>query len=428
MDGFCLYDNCRSPPCDSTNSRLLDIGLNALENADRHTFHCLLDVSVCVNSDFHILGDPQVDGAPYTVAFVVDDGGRNMLIEEGRASGKNGGCFTCTGPSSAPAVGFRAEVKGIVSALGDGTNENPPTLQVTSAKASNGRTGFCQDGTTTDPSPTPAPQQNPSATDSPQETPTLAPTNEECLSGESVVNVQDKGIIRVRDLVVGDRVQVDKFGKVFEVVYSIAHRNGNHVTEFLQIFIEGERMPLEITRGHLVYKRNMDIVSAGSLEVGDTLAAESGKSGTVSKIRTVRRRGFYAPYTYSGSFFSNGVQVSIFVNVPQVSGRSVHIIMWILMAYHRLVCKLNFEFCLQETHDNEGVTEILGMFKPVYKWAVNHGGWAFVILLPLVVGALALHLFELAVVDHFVLCTLGAFSICYCFGYVKRRNRVGISK
>ena len=35
-----------------------------LENPERHTVHCLIDVGICNGSPFHILTDPRPDNAP----------------------------------------------------------------------------------------------------------------------------------------------------------------------------------------------------------------------------------------------------------------------------------------------------------------------------------------------------------------------------
>jgi hypothetical protein len=79
------------------------------------------------------------------VAYQVDDAGRSLLVDIGRKLGQKGSfpaCGTCTGAGSL-LKGFRAEVTGIVTDLGNGST--PPKITVTSAQGSNGRTGFCLD-------------------------------------------------------------------------------------------------------------------------------------------------------------------------------------------------------------------------------------------------------------------------------------------
>lgn len=124
-----------------------------------HTFHCLLDAGVCLDSDYHVLAEPKSGSEEYTVAFRVDQGGKQMLIEEGRELGRPGNpplCTECSGSADGLLEGFRAEVKGVVTALGNGTNANPPVLNVTSVVPSNGRIDAACSTDSTD-APTKAP-------------------------------------------------------------------------------------------------------------------------------------------------------------------------------------------------------------------------------------------------------------------------------
>jgi hypothetical protein len=123
----------------------------------------LLDVEQCVDSGYNILREPQ-DGGMYTVAYRVDDAGRDLLVGLGRSIGQMGdfpACSTCTGTEDGTLLqGFRAEVTGTVTSLGSGTDIDPPTLQVTSAVPSNGRSDFCAvTQIVVDDSPTIAPSQ-----------------------------------------------------------------------------------------------------------------------------------------------------------------------------------------------------------------------------------------------------------------------------
>jgi hypothetical protein len=101
----------------------------------------LLDVDECVSSGYNILREPEGSGM-YTVAYRLDDEGRDLLVSLGRSAGQ---CGTCNGNGSLK-KGFRAEVTGVVTSLGSGTVSDPPTLRVTSAVPSNGRTGVCSGG------------------------------------------------------------------------------------------------------------------------------------------------------------------------------------------------------------------------------------------------------------------------------------------
>ena len=80
----------------------------------------------------------MVQGGLYTGAFQVDANGQERLIEIARDVGT---CSTCTGNGNLQ-QGFRAEVRGTVTALGDGSI--PHTIAVTDAAPSNSMTTVCE--------------------------------------------------------------------------------------------------------------------------------------------------------------------------------------------------------------------------------------------------------------------------------------------
>jgi hypothetical protein len=160
MDHYCLYE--------TPGGTLLDTGDVTLEFPFRHTVHCLADVGVCNAGPFYILGDPPMtnsDGTVpqlYTVDYILDDPGRLVLLDLARQAGsRDSGCGTCVGQGGDTAVtrGYRAEVIGVVTTLGDDTT--PTLLTITSARTSNGLTmvcpGFEPDGTMIATTPTASP-------------------------------------------------------------------------------------------------------------------------------------------------------------------------------------------------------------------------------------------------------------------------------
>ena len=122
-------------------------------------FVSLVDVKSCYESPFLILAEPVQGSSMYTVAFQVDDNGREILIALARASGLSGNypaCSTCTYVGDDGLLqGFRAEVYGRVTDV----SSIPPILTVTSASVSNGRTAsdICVLQQSSDP-PSKAPQ------------------------------------------------------------------------------------------------------------------------------------------------------------------------------------------------------------------------------------------------------------------------------
>lgn len=97
-----------------------------------------MDVDVCRESTYYFLADPMVEGDLYTGAFQVDDAGKQLLVDIARDVGI---CGTCTGNGDLQ-KGFRAEVRGTVTALGNGSV--PPTISITDAVSSNSLATVCE--------------------------------------------------------------------------------------------------------------------------------------------------------------------------------------------------------------------------------------------------------------------------------------------
>mmetsp|Transcript_2264 Transcript_2264/g.5289 ORF Transcript_2264/g.5289 Transcript_2264/m.5289 type:complete len:182 (-) Transcript_2264:9-554(-) len=145
----------------------------------------------------------------------------------------------------------------------------------------------------------------------------MAPTNEGfeiCFSGRSQVEVQGRGQVDMKDLKIGDLVLVEN--NKFEPVYSFGHINHSTETEYLQIFTQSSRHPLEMSSDHMVFVEGRRSVPASSVQVGDKLIVGTD-SHTLTKVVTIKeivRRGMYAPFTKSGTIVVNGILASCFVS------------------------------------------------------------------------------------------------------------------
>jgi len=109
-----------------------------------------VDVEDCRTSHYEILQDPAAEGQRYTRAFQMDSAGKQTLLQLARSVGS---CGTCTGHGDLQR-GFRAEVRGVVTALaaqvqGDGETTTPAALQLTEAVHSNGMTTVCDGSVST---------------------------------------------------------------------------------------------------------------------------------------------------------------------------------------------------------------------------------------------------------------------------------------
>ena len=139
-----------------------------------------------------------------------------------------------------------------------------------------------------------------------------------CFSGLNTVNVQNKGEILLQDLRIGDYVQT-KAGD-YSRVFSFAHLDTQEPTTFLQIQTSSSNnTPLEITGEHILFA-NGGLVRADSVKVGDKLS-----SGTIERIGSVQRVGFYSPTTESGEFVASHTRQLLCSRVRRPSRSSTRI-------------------------------------------------------------------------------------------------------
>jgi len=215
--------------------------------------------------------------------------------------------------------------------------------------------------------------------------------------------VQDKGLVRIKDLKIGDMVSVgeDKFSRV----YSFGHRNINADTEYLQIHVDGLRGPLEITRDHMVFVDKQGAVPASLLTVGEKVMLTNDLVAPVTSIFLVRRVGAFAPFTESGTLMVSGVLTSSYISMQEdlasfkIGGMQIASWHWLAhasQAPHRMVCQINFAFCESEKYAEGGISYwVHGPYMGVM-WLVNHPRFLAMstLSLLLVVAGITLYLLD----------------------------------
>lgn len=97
-----------------------------LEEPERHSVHCLIDVPDCAESNYEVLLDPAPgsEDAMYTRGFVLDDAAKALIRDLAKEVGD---CSDCDGTGDWK-FGFRARVQGTVVALG--SDGEPPVISV----------------------------------------------------------------------------------------------------------------------------------------------------------------------------------------------------------------------------------------------------------------------------------------------------------
>eukprot|EP00547_Thalassionema_nitzschioides_P015038 CAMPEP_0194238804 /NCGR_PEP_ID=MMETSP0158-20130606/5443_1 /TAXON_ID=33649 /ORGANISM="Thalassionema nitzschioides, Strain L26-B" /LENGTH=359 /DNA_ID=CAMNT_0038973137 /DNA_START=158 /DNA_END=1237 /DNA_ORIENTATION=- len=171
-----------------------------------------------------------------------------------------------------------------------------------------------------------------------------------CFSGLSVVKLEDGSTIRMRDLKIGDRVQVTENGK-FDTVYAFGHYQPDSVAEYLRIQATTKAAPITISAPHMLFLDSRKAVPASSIKVDDILLG----GNIVTKIDKVSMMGAYAPFTHSGSIVVNGVVASNYVSLTGRStflGMDMQLIAHNVVAARRALCQLNL---CEEKYNDEGV-------------------------------------------------------------------------
>ena len=167
-----------------------------------------------------------------------------------------------------------------------------------------------------------------------------------CFSHVNTVEVQGQGHVSMDSLKIGDFVRAGK--NKFSRVYSFLHLDRDVEAEYLQIHAEGLKAPLEVSPEHMVFVKSTP-VRASQVKVGDMLGENK-----VSEIKTVKRRGVYAPVTESGDIVVSGVLASSYAAVHSYTPINQHTEAHAFFAVRRLVCAFNFGICENETYTEDG--------------------------------------------------------------------------
>jgi len=201
-----------------------------------------------------------------------------------------------------------------------------------------------------------------------------------CFSGANTVDVLGRGLVTVDELAIGDEVLVE--GGNYAKVYSFGHYDPHSLAEFLQIRTSTkDQQNLELTPDHMVFVHSNEktiAVPASQVKVGDYLVGSSNNNQPikVDEIRTVQRRGAYAPFTMTGDIVVSGVVASNYVSLTNGKETTTTSMIqshmqWIAHAVnapHRLVCALSFSTCKNETYNKEGVSNWIALPLRVAKW------------------------------------------------------------
>ncbi|KAL3940070.1 MAG: hypothetical protein SGBAC_005326, partial [Bacillariaceae sp.] len=173
---------------------MIDNGRVTLEEPERHTVHCLVDVGICLDTAFEVLIESSSGSTAYSRGYRLDDDSKSDILSLARSVGS---CTTCANgyDNSMLRTGFKAVMKVTVLDLNPDNGESaPPLVRVNERKDSsslgndpcqseyNMAEGIAVSAPTNIPTPpptrppTPPPTPPPTSTPPPTPGPTPEPT------------------------------------------------------------------------------------------------------------------------------------------------------------------------------------------------------------------------------------------------------------
>ena len=178
------------------------------------------------------------------------------------------------------------------------------------------------------------------------------------------VQVLNVGEVAMEDLQLGDKVLT---GNEYQEIYAFGHFHPTREAQFVQILfdLDGQLENLEVTGNHLVYvDGRTHPIRADSIKVGDGLLVGADKShASVKKIRSIEKKGIYAPLTSRGSIVVNNIAASTYISLQDESPEymqagflniSQQQICHLWMAPFRLMCKLGGGVGFCQTYNDDG--------------------------------------------------------------------------
>lgn len=187
--------------------------------------------------------------------------------------------------------------------------------------------------------PTPAPTEP---------LPPTNPINATCFSGATIVEVKGKGHISMEELRIGDYVRAGS--ELFSQVHGFYHLERDAEATYLEITTDKNEYPLDISENHMIFVDNA-AVPARDVKLGDKL-----DDSVVTAIKSVRRKGIYAPATFSGTIVVNDILASTYTSQLAHAPLGEQFCIHLALTYHRLICRADFGLCGNETYSEFGLS------------------------------------------------------------------------
>ncbi len=139
-----------------------------------------------------------------------------------------------------------------------------------------------------------------------------------CFPANTLLNLADGSVMRMSNVRVGARVQVDV--DAFSEIFFFGHRDLNARERFIRISHTGPNSPLTISPRHYLYL-NGRLATADLVQIGDSLENMKGMPLNVTNVGIVDDVGLFAPASLHGDIVVGGVRTSSYTSVihPKIS-------------------------------------------------------------------------------------------------------------
>jgi hypothetical protein len=170
--------------------------------------------------------------------------------------------------------------------------------------------------------------------------------NASCFSGETLVTVQNKGLLKMKDLMVNDQVYTGSDGRgnpKYQSIYSFGHLDRSTPVEYIRIYATKNDNPIELTPAHLIFLADtQDPVRAGAVKAGDKLVLAKSDTNAmehavVTKVDSVTRTGAFLPLTPDGTIVVNNLVASTYVSIDHNTPDIINHFSWLVMSQHNLL-------------------------------------------------------------------------------------------
>lgn len=168
----------------------------------------------------------------------------------------------------------------------------------------------------------PGPSERPSSIFAVNDNAPVVEDESACFPGSATVRVEGRGVVRMNELRIGDRVfaGMDENGEeLFSDVFFFSHRDQSKWSQFVRIHTAAGPL-LDISSGHYLHV-NRGMMAAKGVRVGDFVESPGNGLVNVVAVEFVWQRGLYNPQTADGNIVVNDIRTSTFTTAvdPRVA-------------------------------------------------------------------------------------------------------------